>query len=46
MLREIHIDKYNKITTQFRSDVFSAITIVDTKFYSNNIQQYKCTLFI
>ncbi len=46
MLREIHIDKYNKITTQFRPDVFAALTIVDTKFYSNNIQQYTCKLFI
>lgn len=40
MLREIHIDKFNKIISQFKPEVFSSLTILEAKPYNQTVEFY------
>lgn len=37
MLREIHIGSFSKIITNFRPELFSALTIVDSRPYNPSV---------
>lgn len=37
MLREIHIDKFNKIAKTFKPDIFNSLTVLKTKPYNKHV---------
>lgn len=40
MLREIHIDKFNKIAKTFKPDIFNSLTVLKTKPYNQHVERY------
>jgi hypothetical protein len=40
MLREIHIDNFSKIITSFKPELFSTLTILDSKPYNPSVECY------
>jgi hypothetical protein len=46
MLREIHIDRYNKIINNFKPDLFSSLTLLQTRPYNKDVEHYIGTRFV
>lgn len=43
MLREIHIGSFSKIITNFRPELFSSLTVVDSRPYNPHVECYAGT---
>lgn len=41
MLREIYLDRFNKIVTAFKPDLFASLTILKSKPYNRYVEQYQ-----
>lgn len=44
MLREIHIGSFSKIITNFKPELFSSLTVVDSRPYNPHVECYAGTL--
>ncbi len=40
MLREIHIDSFNKIITNYKVEVFNSLTVVESRAYNPQVEHY------
>ena len=43
MLREIHIDAFSKIITSYKPELFSTLTVLESRPYSPSVECYSGT---
>jgi hypothetical protein len=41
MLREIYIDKFNKIAKSFKPEIFNSLTVLQTKPFNSHVDRYQ-----